>query len=212
MSVARFVARLGIPRATWYYWREASLRQRPLRRWPAPVVDALEDVAAAKHLAHSQWGHRKIWALLRSDGVTVSQASVKRALARRGLLLPVRSQAQRRTLAQARRVVFREPPTRRNRVWQTDFSEVETSTGGTWLVAGVVDYHGKVCLALHANPTQTARDAIGAIQAAIDRAEELLGHRLLDDCLDHDTGELQPVVIVSDNGPPTSPTRSPGSS
>lgn len=201
MPVRRFLARLGIPASTWYYWREASLHGRPARRWPAPVVDAIEEQAAEKAYRFSAWGHRKIWAMLRADGAAVSQSSVKRALARRGLLMPVRYQAERRALARARRATFDAPPTRRNRVWQTDFTEFETTTGGTWRVTGVVDYAAKLCLACHANGTQTARDAVAVIEAAIAVVEELLGRPLVEDCLDRETGELHPLVIVSDNGP-----------
>jgi hypothetical protein len=35
----------------------------------------------------------------------------------------------------------------------------------------------------------------------IAQAEALLGHRLLEDVVDLATGELTPVVIVTDNGP-----------
>jgi hypothetical protein len=86
------------------------------------VVDAIEEAAADKARAYSAWGHRKIWEMLRRDGSSVSQSSVKRALARRGLLQPVRYQAERRAFAKARRAVFAAPPTRRNRVWQKFFS------------------------------------------------------------------------------------------
>lgn len=48
MAVRRFVRRLGIPPSTWYYWRQAALAGRPARRWPAPVVDAIEEAAAEK--------------------------------------------------------------------------------------------------------------------------------------------------------------------
>jgi len=201
MAVRRFVGRLGIPASTWYYWRQASLSGRPARRWPAPVVDAIEEAAAEKAYEFSAWGHRKIWAMLRADGASVSQSSVKRALARRGLLMPVRYQAERRALAKARRATFDTPPTRRNRVWQTDFSEFETTAGGTWRIGAVVDYAAKLCLATQANGTQTARDALSVLEAAIAEAERLLGKTLADDCLDEQTGELHPLTIVSDNGP-----------
>ena len=49
--------------------------------------------------------------------------------------------------------------------------------------------------------TQGARDAVGALQAAISSAEELLGHPLIQDCLDPATGELEHLTIVTDNGP-----------
>ena len=150
---------------------------------------------------YAAWGHRKIWAMLRSDGVDVSPASVKRALARRGLLLPARYQAARRQLARARRAVFVAPPTRRNRIWQTDFSVFETTRGGIWSLSGVVDYATKVCLACPPSGTQSAIEAVTSLEAAIHAAEELLNLPLIDDCLDPITGEIERLVIVSDNGP-----------
>jgi transposase InsO family protein len=164
-------------------------------------VDAIEERAAAEAHKWSAWGHRKIHAMLRADGVMVSQSSVKRALKRRGLLQPVRYQAERRQLAKARHETFWEPPMRRNRVWQTDFTEFETTTHGTWRIAAVVDYHSKLCLAAPVSGTQTARDAIAAVRRAIEEAETLLGGPLIDDCLDPLTGEIHPLVIVTDNGP-----------
>jgi putative transposase len=160
MSVRRFCARLGIPTSTWYYWRSAEVRGRPARRWPAPVVDAIEEQAAVKAYEFSAWGHRKIWAMLRADGTRVSQSSVRRALARRELLLPVRYQAERRAFARARRSTFDAPPRRRNRVWQMDFSEFETMSAGTWQLGAVVDYAAKLCLVCRVSVTQAARDAI----------------------------------------------------
>jgi putative transposase len=201
LPVRRFVARLGIPASTWDHWRAGYLRGHPVRRWPAPVVDAIEEPAAQMAYRWSAWGHRKIWAMLRADGVRVSRSSVLRALARRDLLMPVRYQAERRALAVARRALFVAAPTRRNRVWQTDFTEFETSRGGTWRVSPVLDYATKVCLAAPVSGTTAARDAIAAIEAAIAEAERLLGQPLLEDCVDPDTGELTPVTIVTDNGP-----------
>lgn len=196
--MSRFCAQLGIPRATWYRWRRAA---RAPRRRAAPVVDALEPIAAQYAETFAAWGHRKIWALLDADGHHVSSSSVARALGRRGLLLPVRYQAERRQLAQARRAVFVDPPTRRCRVWQMDFSEFETTGGGIWRLAGVVDYAAKVALACPVTTTQTATDAIASLEAARLQAEAWLGRPLLAECVDPETGELTPVVVVTDNGP-----------
>ena len=76
------------------------------------------------------WGYRKVAALMRADGYEVTNSSVQRALRRRGLLLPQGFRADRRSWAALRRRVFHDPPTERNRVWQTDFSEFETATVG----------------------------------------------------------------------------------
>jgi transposase InsO family protein len=201
VPVLRFLLRLGIPRSTWYHWRAAHLHGRTLRRWPAPVVDAIEEQAAEQAHRWSAWGHRKIWAMLRADGVQVSRSSVLRALARRELLLPARYQRERRQLAAARREAFAESPVRRNRVWQTDFTEFETTRGGTWRLAPVVDHATKLCLSAPVSGTTGARDAIRAVEAAIAEAEHLLGHPLVTDCIDPVTGEIEPVTIVTDNGP-----------
>lgn len=91
------------------------------------------------------WGHRKIAALMRADGHIVSTSTVERALRRRGLLLPRGFRADRKSFAAIRRRVFRDPPTERNRVWQSDFSEFETTSGGVWRICAVIDYTSKYC-------------------------------------------------------------------
>jgi putative transposase len=174
---------------------------RPAKRWPAPVVDRIEEAAAEKAARFSAWGHRKIWKMLRTDGIRVSQTSVKRAMARRQLLMPARFQAERRANAQARKAVFVEPPRRRNRIWQMDFSDFETTAGGNWQICSVIDYVTKLDFVSQAGGTQTARDAVSALEAAMAEAEALLGHPLIQDCTDPQTDEVHPLVIVSDNGP-----------
>ena len=139
--------------------------------------------------------------MLRADGVRVSRSSVERALRRRGLLLPARYQTERRQLAAARRAAFVDPPTRRNRVWQMDFSQFDTAAGGTWRMAGVVDHATKVSLVVRVAGTTAARDACAALAEAIDTAERLTGRRLADESVDPHSGELAPLVVVTDNGP-----------
>jgi putative transposase len=86
-------------------------------------------------------------------------------------------------------------------VWQTDFSELESLAGGIWRMSGVVEDWAKVALACPVTTTQGSRDAIAALQAAQTEVERLLGRSLLEDCVDPTTGELLPVVVVTDNGP-----------
>jgi transposase InsO family protein len=42
---------------------------------------------------------------------------------------------------------------------------------------------------------------VAKIEAAMAEAERLVGTTLLEDCVDAETGEIEPLVIVSDNGP-----------
>lgn len=201
MPVRRFCRRLGIPPSTWYDWRAAHVSGRPRKHWPAPVVDAIAEPAAQQAHRWSAWGHRKIWAMMRADGVTASQSSVYRALHRQGLLQPTRYHAERRALAEARKKAFVEPPTRRNRVWQMDFTRIEISSGSVWWISPVVDYATKVVLAAPVSYRTAAPDALAALRAAITEAERLLGGPLLHDCVDPETGELFKLTVVTDNGP-----------
>lgn len=202
-SVSRFAGLIGVPRRTCHD-RLARLRagDPPKGPWPAPVVDRIEPDVAKYAEEWPAWGYRKIAAIAAADGFDVgSPSSVKRAMARRGLLQPVRYQAERRQLAQARREAFVEAPVRRNRVWQADFTQFETGAEGTWRLCPVVDYATKVALACPITLTQGATDLLGALQSAVDAAEALLGRPLIQDCVDPDTGEVIPLVVVTDNGP-----------
>ena len=73
-------------------------------------------------------------------------------------------------------------PVRRNRVWQADFSALETTEEGTWQLCAVVDYATKVALACPVTATQTATDLLAAFEAAIAAAEALLDRLLIEDC------------------------------
>ena len=179
--------------------------------WPAPVVDRIEALAAKYAEEWPAWGYRKVAALMRADGYEVTNSSVQRALRRRGLLLPQGFRADRRSWAALRRRVFHDPPTERNRVWQTDFSEFETAHGGIWRISAVIDYVTKYCLAITAMPTSRGRDAVQCVRLAVEEATRVLnladlrGDRGEMDVLDEQDNVIgrtpAPIAIVSDNGP-----------
>ena len=202
-SVSRFAELVGVSRRT-YHARLARMRAGEVAKgpWPAPVVDRIEPTVAKYAAEWPAWGYRKIAAIAAADGADVgSPASVKRAMARRDLLQPVRYQAERRQLAAARREAFVEAPVRPNRVWQADFTQFETTAEGIWRLCPVVDYATKVALACPLATTQGATDLIFALHSAVEAAEALLGRPLVVDCVDAATGEIIPLVVVIDNGP-----------
>ena len=67
-------------------------------------------------------------------------------------------------------------------------------------MGGVVDYVAKLCLACPVSATKTWRDAVCVIESARERATELLGRPLIEDLADPQTGEIVPIIVVSDNG------------
>ena len=199
----RFCEIVGLPARTFYDRRARHLAGQTAVRgpWPTPAQDRAGEKVLEMALAFPMWGHRKIAWLCRHDGVEVCDATCLRVLRKAGLVLAVDYVAERRDLARARREAFVAVPTRRNQVWQTDFFELETSGGGTWRSGDVIDYACKLVLAGPVTATQTARDAINSIEDARCQVHDLLGYSLLDDVTDQQTGEVTPVIIVSDNGP-----------
>ena len=150
------------------------------------------------------WGHRKLAALKRAgiDSVEpgpVSDSTMRRVLARNELALPANHTSEVRHQAGVRKQAFIDPPTRRNRLWQGDFSEFETNGAGTWSLGGVVDYWAKANLAC--TVTATTADAIGFLEAALAGVENLLGLGWAEDLADPDTGEIGKLRLAADNGP-----------
>ena len=130
------------------------------------MVDRIETEVAKYAAEWPAWGYRKIAVIAAAEGCDVGSASsVKRAIARRGLLQPVRYQAERRQLAAAHQAVFVDPPVCRNRVWQVDFTQFETQSEGIWRLCPVVGYAAKVALACPVGATQGATDLHGALQS-----------------------------------------------
>ena len=200
-----------MPERTWRRWQaRARPDQPPKGPWPRPARNRVRDIAVGHALAHPAWGHRKIWAMVRHDGLVASEPAVLRLLRDEGLLLEVSYQRERRRLAQRHKAVFAKEPTGPNQVWQLDFSEFETTTGGTWRLAGCGDYYSKYEHEFHVSPTANQHDAIAAIELALAEHETMFGFALRERCeIDPDTAEMAPAVtIVTDNGGPFRPFRS----
>ncbi|OZB78891.1 MAG: transposase [Microbacterium sp. 14-71-5] len=206
MSTSRWCVKFDIPQRSWRRWQGKARAGRVGKGpWPAPVRGD-EQVAAAvrRHaLAHPVWGHRKVWALCRHDGVGVSEASVLRIMRAQGLLLPAAYQRERRELAKARKAAFAAPPTGPDQVWQLDFSEFETNHGGTWRIAACRDYWSKYEYGAHVAPTANMHDAVAAVELALAEYQVLRGRPLIEACeRDGEGNTLPTVTLVTDNGGP----------
>ncbi len=204
MPTTRFCALIGVPERTWRRHQARARADRPVKGpWPRPAREKVRDAARRHALAHPAWGHRKVWAMCRHDGHRVSQATVLRLLRDEGLLLEANYQRERRQLAARRKAAFATEPIGPNQVWQLDFSEFETTAGGTWRLAGCRDYWSKYELGWHIAPTANQHDAIAAVELALTEAERLAGRPLLDLAERDEQGNVVPrVTIVTDNGGP----------
>jgi hypothetical protein len=87
-------------------------------------------------------------------------------------------------------------PTGPNQVWQLDFTEFETSTGGSWRLAGCRDHWSRYELGWHIAPTANQHDAIAAIELALVEAERLAGTPLVDLAARDEHGDVVPLVTI----------------
>jgi transposase InsO family protein len=144
MSTTRFCQLIDMPERTWRRWRVRTRAGAHARGpWPWPARSAAVELARRHALAHPAWGHRKVWAMVRHDGHdghVDCEAMILRLLRDEGLILPAAYQRERRSLAEHRKAAFGKEPTGPNQVWQLDFSEFETTAGGTWRLAGCRGY------------------------------------------------------------------------
>ena len=204
MPTTRFCAVIGVPERTWRRHQARARGGMPGKGpWPRPAREQVREAARRHALAHPAWGHRKVWAMCRHDGHQVSQASVLRLLRDEDLLLPASYQRERRQLAARRKAAFAVEPTGPNQVWQLDFSEFETTGGGTWRIAGCRDYWSKYEHPWHISPTANQHDAIAAVELALAEAARLAGRPLIDLARRDAQGNVVPLVtIVTDNGGP----------
>jgi hypothetical protein len=197
MPTTRFCSLIGVPERTWRrYQARARAGRRPKGPWPHPARDRVRDAARRHALAHPAWGHRKVWAMCRHDGLLVSAASVLRLLREEGLLLEASYQRERRQLAARRKAAFAVEPTGANQVWQLDFTEFETTTGGTWRLAGCRDYWSKYELGWHISPTANQHDAIAAIELALTEAARLAGRGLHELAARDADGNVLPLITI----------------
>jgi putative transposase len=202
VSTTRFCRLIETAERPWRRWQARARAGDSLKGpWPTPAQDAVEAAAVTKAKDWPAWGYRKVTALLHADGVPAAEATVKRALPRNGLFCRLPTPMVMRELAAARRAAFVTPPWRRNQVWQLDFSEYETLAQSTWRLAGCADYWAKYELGFHVATTCNHRDAIRAVEIAIDEAERVLGRPLIEDLdVDPQTGEPIKIKLVTDNG------------
>lgn len=198
--MTRFCELVGLPRRT-YYDRRARATARPVASaWPRPARERIRERGLHWARTYPQWGHRKIWAMIEPEHAA-TQSTTLRLLRDHELTLPIDDRSQIRELARVRRELFDQDFDRRNRVWQTDFTELETRHGGDWQLQPVIDYVTKLSLGCRVSTTQAAVDVCAAIDDAIGSAHDILGRTLLDDVTCTHTGEITPVIVVTDNGP-----------
>src|SRR5437588_2064925 len=105
---------------------------------------------------YGRYGYRKIAALLRQAGWSVSDGRIERIWKREGLGVPAK-QPKRGRLWLTDGSCIRLRPERANHVWSYDFVEDRTHDGRRFRMLNVIDEFTHECLAIHINRKLKAR-------------------------------------------------------
>jgi putative transposase len=140
----------------------------------APMLDRMAELAKV----HPRYGYRRIRALLRREGTTMSFGRASRLWSKAGLQVPKRRRRRRIPAGQARP----SPATAANHVWAWDFVHDMCANGQRLKCLTVVDEYTRECLAI---------DVAAGIRS--ERVVAVLG-RLV-------AARGAPAYLRSDNGP-----------
>jgi putative transposase len=151
VSERRACAALGQHRST---QRKVSRGREDTERLSADVVELVRQ--------YGRYGYRKIAALLRQAGWSVSDGRVERIWRREGLKVP-RKQPKRGRLWLTDGSCIRLRPERPNHVWSYDFVEDRTHDGRRYRMLNVIDEFTHECLAICINRKLKAIDVIDVL-------------------------------------------------
>lgn len=164
-SVQMFCEVMRMHRSTYYAAQQPNAQAVSLR--PAPTqprgVRTADLLAALQRLVaeHPAWGYRKLWAVLRRDGVRVAQRRVYALCKSHGLLLTPDQPARR----PAPRGHVTVPES--NRRWATDLTTVWTEKDGLCAVTILVDCGDRSVLGLLASKSQEAPTILAPVRSAL---------------------------------------------
>lgn len=188
-SVRRLARAFAEPVSTTARWLKPSAPPVPTLRRRRPVSDEpvlrQQVQTLADHPRHRTFGYRRMWALLRRDGVPINPKTVRRIMKDLGLSQPKFAYKPRRP-----KRVEKMRPTRPNQGWQIDMTSFALSDFTPLFLVTVVD----CCTRELVGWTLDRRCRAGEWTAAVRMALESRG------LMEKATCREQGLVVRSDNG------------
>ena len=173
LPVKQTLAELGVPRSTFYAWYRryqaagyeglANRRPRARQFWnriPDSVREQVVDIA----LQYPDKSPRQLaWFITDTEDTFISESSVYRILKRCDL---VTSPVFQLVSASDR---FKDPTTRVNELWQTDFTQFKVLGWGWYYLCTVLDDFSRYILAWRLSPTMATPDVQATLDDALER-------------------------------------------
>ena len=191
LSIKRACSILGLSRTSYYRKVYGLIDYQKRQKAIVEIEPSKKRVIEKLSLMDSEYGHKKIWALMRfRHNIEITKYETYKAMKQMGLLLPCNYTEELRVQMQARQQYLHKPQGI-NQLWQVDFTEFQIPGYGTYYSTNVLDYFSRYVLACLIRQSHTAEDLIDALEMAQDEAVRVLGGGCFP----------EKVLLVSDNGP-----------
>ena len=155
MSMREISLISGIPLSEYYY----VPRSRNVTRLDPEIREMIKSIASER----PTYGYRRVWAVLRNQGISVNSKTVESVLRENNLSLPyARHRGRTKT-----RNLFR--PTGHDQLWETDITYMPTAQCLTYLMA-IKDCFTKEWQGYNFSRSCLSSDAIRAVEDAVLRA------------------------------------------
>ena len=156
MPVSRISKITGISRSFIYYNRKPSNTGKSRKsRMSNDIIVKILNISKER----VTYGYRRIWAVLRNEGIKINIKTVRRIIIRNNLQLPYaehKNRTRKRDLTKPENI---------NKLWETDIHYVSTHDGMYYLM-GVKDCFSKKWLSYNFSRTCTAKDCIKSVEKA----------------------------------------------
>ena len=174
LSVSRLSKIAKIQRSYIYYNRKITAKHRK-SRISENIINRVLEISGNR----VTYGHRRIWAVLRNEGIKINIKTVRRIIKSRNLQLPYakhKNRTNKRNLTK---------PSALNQLWETDIHYVSTYNGMYYLMA-VKDCFSKRWISYNFSRTCTAKDCVKPIEEAY--------------AIRYSNSNLSNLVLRTDNG------------
>lgn len=171
-SIRHTCAVLELSRSEYYRKVKQMHDYSPIQREVSENAhNALVERTEALAKKYPLYGHRKIHALLKREGFTVSRYQVYMLLKRKNLLLPStwRKELRERSKALKEYLV---KPTKPLELLQADITHVPVEGYGTYYVLDIIDYYSKYVLVTRWSSTHDTAALINACECALAEAQQ----------------------------------------
>lgn len=183
---------LELPRSSVYFWRRADCRAvdwQPLKRGPKTAYTDPELTTHIRRvIANSPWlgeGHRKVWAMLRVEGIRTSRGRTLRLMREASLLAPQRAGRVLGPRNHDGTIITDQP----DKMWGTDLTSTHTIEDGQVAVFIAVDHCTAEGVGIHAAKRANRFEALEPIRQGVrTRFKDYAGAIAVGLSLRHDNG------------------------